>query len=115
MLTPLSAKKRENAHFCFTSCSFLLSPELHYCCQRSHARHCAQMYLYGETENPAKGHFEKCVFSRAPESSVLHLPLDELARASEISTRLSQHQRVLYVCVVCSGRRAAAAYASASE
>ena len=58
------------------------------------------MYLYGETENPAKGHFEKCVFSRAPESSVLHLPLDELARASEMSTRLSQHQRVLYVCGV---------------
>ena len=58
---------------------------------------CASVF---ETENPAKGHFEKCVFSRAPESSVLHLPLDELARASEISTRLSQHQRVLYVCGV---------------
>ena len=26
MLTPLSAKKRENAHFCFTSCSFFVEP-----------------------------------------------------------------------------------------
>lgn len=26
MLTSVSAKKRENAHFCFTSCSFFVEP-----------------------------------------------------------------------------------------
>ena len=97
MLTSVSAKKRENAHFCFTSCSFFVEPRGKVVHVSARSTLCASVF---ETENPAKGHFEKCVFSRAPESSVLHLPLDELARASEISTSLSQHQRVLYVCGV---------------
>ena len=35
---------------------------------------CTQVYLYGESENLAKGHSGKCAFSRASESSVLHMP-----------------------------------------
>ena len=97
MLTPLSAKKREMLISASPLAPFLLSPEGKLCMSDTRSTLCASVF---ETENPAKGHFEKCVFSRAPESSVLHLPLDELARASEIRTRLSQHQRVLYVCGV---------------
>ena len=51
-----------------------------YWCRSCHASRrvqlklCTQVYLYGESENLAKGHSGKCAFSRAPESSALHMP-----------------------------------------
>ena len=69
MLTPLSAEKRENAHFCFTSCSFFVEPRGKVVHVSAHTLDAVRKCICTvKLRTRQKATLKNASFSRAPES-----------------------------------------------